>query len=194
MTQPLNSSRRRAMKTMAGMLGLGLSASQLNALAAYNPGSNQRGQVFDQNQWPCAQALANVIIPATATPGAGDIDVHAYVDHHLSACSGEAEQRKVQAMLSQLDHAATSKHNQPFAALADDAQIELTKALAGGQPPFDSVAQQGFAQFKPLVVFGYYTSELGATQELNYLPIPGGYDGDYTFAEAGKAWSLQPFV
>jgi hypothetical protein len=29
---------------------------------------------------------------------------------------------------------------------------------------------------KELTLFGYFTSEVGCTQALNYLPIPGRYD------------------
>lgn len=47
-----------------------------------------------------------------------------------------------------------------------------------------------FKQFKALVTFGYYTSEIGASQELAYLAIPGGYKGNFKFKDVGKAWAL----
>lgn len=45
-----------------------------------------------------------------------------------------------------------------------------------------------FRQMKELVLAGYYTSEVGATQELRQNPM-GTYRGDVPFAEIGRAWA-----
>ena len=45
-----------------------------------------------------------------------------------------------------------------------------------------------FAILKPLTVAGYYTSEIGATQELRQNPM-GVYKGDIPYAEIGRSWS-----
>lgn len=55
---------------------------------------------------------------------------------------------------------------------------------------FDNTDREGLKQLKALVVFGYYTSEPGATQELAYLAIPGGYKGNFKLKEIGRAWAL----
>jgi hypothetical protein len=46
-----------------------------------------------------------------------------------------------------------------------------------------------FYKLKLLTVLGYYTSEVGATQELSYNPVPGRYEGDYDFDKVGRQWS-----
>ena len=38
-------------------------------------------------------------------------------------------------------------------------------------------------------MFGYYTSEVGATRELRWLPMPGRYLVDYPLDEVGRAWA-----
>ena len=48
-------------------------------------------------------------------------------------------------------------------------------------PPF-------FRMMKELTISGYYTSEIGATQELHENPM-GAYLGDVAYAEIGKAWA-----
>ena len=40
-----------------------------------------------------------------------------------------------------------------------------------------------------MTVAGYYTSEVGATQELRWLAAPGRYDADVPLAEVGRAWA-----
>ncbi|WP_420455978.1 gluconate 2-dehydrogenase subunit 3 family protein [Rubrivirga sp.] len=49
-------------------------------------------------------------------------------------------------------------------------------------PPF-------FRQLKELTLAGYYTSEVGATQELQWLAAPGRYDADVPLSEVGRAWA-----
>ena len=39
-------------------------------------------------------------------------------------------------------------------------------------------------------MFTYFTSELGATEALAYLPIPGEYVACMPLSEVGKAWAL----
>jgi hypothetical protein len=46
-----------------------------------------------------------------------------------------------------------------------------------------------FYKLKLLTVLGYYTSEVGATQELSYNPVPGRYEGDVDFDKVGRQWS-----
>lgn len=49
-------------------------------------------------------------------------------------------------------------------------------------PPF-------FRMMKEMTLTGYYTSEVGATQELQRVVVPGRYDGCVPLAEIGRAWS-----
>lgn len=49
-------------------------------------------------------------------------------------------------------------------------------------PPF-------FRVLKELTLAGYYTSEVGMTQELRWLAAPGYYDGDIPLSEVGRSWA-----
>ena len=42
---------------------------------------------------------------------------------------------------------------------------------------------------KELTLVGYYTSEVGATQELRYERAPGRYDGCMPYEDLGRAWA-----
>jgi hypothetical protein len=46
---------------------------------------------------------------------------------------------------------------------------------------------------KELTLLGYFTSEVGATQILQYLPVPGRQQGCIPLREAGngKTWALE---
>jgi hypothetical protein len=42
---------------------------------------------------------------------------------------------------------------------------------------------------KELTLLGFFTSEVGATQALRYLPVPGKYDGNVPYKKGDKAWA-----
>lgn len=42
---------------------------------------------------------------------------------------------------------------------------------------------------KELTLVGYYTSEVGATEELTYVRVPGRWEGCIDFSEIGRAWA-----
>ena len=54
--------------------------------------------------------------------------------------------------------------------------------------PEDVGRQAFFRTLKELVLVGYYTSEVGATQELRVNPM-GSWTGDMPYSEVGRAWA-----
>ena len=60
---------------------------------------------------------------------------------------------------------------------------EIVKRATTSNKPF-------FVQMKGLTVTGYFTSEIGATQALDYLPIPGRFDGSWPMPKGQKSWAL----
>ena len=183
--------RRTAIKQMAGLLGLTLSASSLNALAQSSAASIQRATKFlDPEQLQMTGEIAEMIIPATDTPGALATDVHGFIDHYLVECMTKAEQDTFLTGLKKINLVAEEKFHKTFLACTPKQHVELITELDKGTGDFNSVDQQFFKLFKSLTLFGYYTSEAGATQELAYLAIPGGYKGNFPFAKIGKAWAL----
>ena len=47
-----------------------------------------------------------------------------------------------------------------------------------------------FRMMKELTLLGYYTSEVGATRELRYEPVPGRYEGCVPFTTIGRTWAV----
>jgi hypothetical protein len=50
-----------------------------------------------------------------------------------------------------------------------------------------------FRFLKALIVFGYFTSEVGVTKALNYQPVPGGFIGSIPANSDTKSWSPQAY-
>ena len=65
--------------------------------------------------------------------------------------------------------------------------MEAQTGTAGG-PPVPK-APPFFRQLKELTLAGYYTSEAGATQELQWLAAPGKWTADAPLSEIGRSWA-----
>ncbi len=46
-----------------------------------------------------------------------------------------------------------------------------------------------FRMMKELTLWGYFTSEAGATKALRYVAVPGKYEGCIPYKKGDKAWA-----
>lgn len=53
----------------------------------------------------------------------------------------------------------------------------------------DAEANHFFTMLKQLTLTGFFTSEVGMTQALRYVKIPGKYDGDYPYKKGDRAFA-----
>jgi hypothetical protein len=47
-----------------------------------------------------------------------------------------------------------------------------------------------FTMMKQLTIWGYFSSEIGATQALRYVEVPGRYEGCAPYTKGEKAWAI----
>lgn len=184
--QPISAERRATMLRLAGLCGLALSGEAMAALAAptTTPG------LLTPEQLALTGVLAELIIPKTDTPGALAVGAHRTVSHLLKACASKQQQAQFIAGLERIDAAARAQGGKPFTALASARQVALLRALDAGSAPFDANDQQFFMRLKSFTAFAYYTSEAGATRELAYAPVPGGFKGNVPLKKIGRNWAL----
>lgn len=192
--QEINTSRRSAIKSLALACGLVLSSSSLAALAAAVTAptdmSRSKKTLLNADQLALVRELGEIIIPTTDTPGAIGAGVHDFINHFVAYCASTAEQQQLINGLTTIEHSAQTRFGKPFLGAGKTQQIELLTNMEKAADGFSQSDRQFFKQLKALVTFGYYTSEIGASQELAYLAIPGGYKGNFKFKDVGKAWSL----
>jgi hypothetical protein len=183
--------RRLALKQMALLCGLTLSAQTLDVLGATVKGTMPHvTKFFTPDQLQMTGEIADLIIPTTETPGALAVNVHGFLDSYLAECVSKEEQKQFLDGLKRINSVAEDKFHKTFLACTHKQHIQLLTAIENADLGFTAEDKNFFRRFKSLTLFGYYTSEVGATQELAYLAIPGGYKGNFPFAKVGKAWAL----
>ena len=181
--------RRDALAGMAAMFGAGLFAPIARAAAApMTPISAGPPSVavFTPQQRALMTALSERVMPATDTPGAIAAGVPDFIEKLLADWAMPEDRVPILAGLdaiearSQADYATAAAMATPE---QQDALLTLAMEdkLPGGWEFFD--------KFRQLVITGYFTSEIGITQEREYLPVPGRYDGAYPYSEVNRVFS-----
>ena len=120
--------------------------------------------------------VADMIIPATDTPGALAVRVPEFIDLLLSEWYDDAARSRFLGGLAALDARSRTEHNAAFADLAAADQAALLTAL-DGQHGAEGSAEEAFGTLKELVVYGYFTSETVMRDVLQTVILPGRFDG-----------------
>ena len=187
--------RRVAIEMAIVALGA-VSNSAARALAAGVSTAAPRRLVFNPNQRAMISILAELIVPATDTPGA----IQAGVPHFIETMVGDwctgPERNLFFAGLAALDADCMRDHDVVFLSCSPKQQTQALGAAelkARAHPAASDVASDSntpfFTTLRELTVLGYYTSELGATRELRYNPVPGHFDGDLPWTPQSRQWS-----
>jgi hypothetical protein len=125
--------------------------------------------------------VADTIIPTTDTPGAREAGVGPFMDFMVEQTFDAEELDRFLAGLDEMDSRSLRTVGATF---LDATETQRTSVLAtmeieavalrleddNSQPHF-------FTMIKELTLFGYYTSEIGMTEELGWRMIPGSFDG-----------------
>jgi len=164
--------RRAALERLSLMLGGALSAPLAAGLMGQVLNTGASVEVTEAQKALLAE-LADVILPTTDTPGAKAAGVEAFIVRLMRDCHVLAEQETFYAGLAKIDAASQTAHGN--GAVVWDA----TKTNTGF-----------FRRMRELTVTGFFISEIGATQALEYLPVPGRFEGDVPMQPGQKAWAI----
>jgi hypothetical protein len=202
---------------MALMMGAAISATTMGALLEscnHTPDKAGAKLLFSTDQQALITQLADLIIPTTDTPGAKAAGVGPFITMMIGECYPEKAQNIFTDGLADVDSRANKQFSKNFLALTADQQNQLLKALAdetakqkvedkkkadADKPAaLDAVnkkpKKKGDAYFfqiiRELTLLGYFTSEIGASQALVYVPVPGRYEGTTTLKPGQKAWAM----
>lgn len=145
-------------------------------------------------------AISDVIIPTTDTPGAKDAGVDRFIVQIIKDCVDVKTKNHFINGLKALQGYSLDSYSKPFTkcSIQEKEQIiakfekmsffnnstlrKIRNRLIG--KPF-------FVMLKEYIIEGYCSSELGATQGLSYVMIPGSYKGKIKIEEGQKAWATK---
>jgi hypothetical protein len=177
--------RREALRRAALLLGGALSAPAIAGVLAGCDSRSVSGRALTSEQLELMATIAEHIIPETDTPGARATDAHIFIDKMLAEHYPAAERDRVLDGLARL-RASDGR-------LFIRCSVEEQRAMLAGvdEEAFADRSQpHWFRTIKELTVLGYYTSEIGATQELKHVAVPGRFDACVPFEQIGRTWAV----
>lgn len=174
--------RRDALQRLTLLLGGALSAQLTAGLMGQVINLGPSVSVSAEQQKLLAEA-ADTIIPTTDTPGAKEAGAEQFIVRVLRDCYVREEQEKFYTGLAKLEEDSRTQYHKGFAELDAAQRKELMTKTAKSNKAF-------FLRLKELTVTGYFCSEIGASKALEYLPIPGRFEGDVPYQAGQKAWAL----
>jgi hypothetical protein len=184
--------RREALRLLAAGTALQLAPRNLMAVlreARRLIGPPATPRTLNAQQYATVQALAERILPRTETPGATDVSASEFVDQMLTEWYDERDRTRFLAGLANVDVRSTALFGKNFVGATPDQQAEILMAL--GEQMVDDVGRMQdpridreshidanfYSMLRQLTLTAYYTSEIGATQELHFEIIPDSHQG-----------------
>ncbi len=183
--------RREALRLLAAGTALQLAPRNLMAMlreARRLLGAPAGPRTLNTQQYATVQAMAEMILPRTETPGATDVGATEFIDLMLTEWSDERDRSHFLTGLANVDVRTTALFGKNFVGASPDQQAEILTALGegmienrdrmrehlsgGSQPDADF-----YSMLRQLTLTAYYTSEMGATQELHFQIIPNSHEG-----------------
>src|SRR5688572_13917084 len=121
--------RREALKLVGLLMGGAVSSSVAAGVLSGCGTRSEHGaaalQTLTAAQDELVATVADLIIPATDTPGARDAGVNIFIDGMLTVVYTEAERERFLAGLADLDDRARAAGNASFVEAAPDVQVDL---------------------------------------------------------------------
>lgn len=150
--------------------------------------------LFSKSQVKLLNEIADTIIPETDTPGAKAAKVGQFIATFVSDCYEPADQQRFMEGLTSLQAASEKANGKSFQKSSPAQRTALLNALDKeqrefhkGKRPAPGQPAHYFRTLKDLTLWGYFSSEIGATQALRYVEIPGRYE-TIDYKKGDRAW------
>jgi gluconate 2-dehydrogenase gamma chain len=191
--------RREALRRTAFLMGGALSAPAILGVmkgCTAKPTINWKPEFLSNDQGILISRVADIIIPKTDTPGAVEVGVPGFIDQMLKDVYSKEEQQSFMNGLKAFEERAEKEIGDVFIEASEEEQVAFVtkvhkEAVEANRSTSPAPPKPFILMTKELTMLGFFTSEAGATQVLQYVPVPGAYKGCVPLSEAGngKTWA-----
>lgn len=199
MIQHSGMDRRGLLQRALVLAGVAVLPGGAEALAAAVAGGKRQ---LEPARYALLTAVADTIVPKTATPGAVEAGVPPVVDALLGAWAAPARRAELIGALDRIDGLARAKYQRGFAALTPAERagvltpydVEALKPAPAGpaQNALDRMSpryvEPGYGKLKELIVLVFYYSEAALTHDLAYEHAPGQWQPSIPITPGTRPW------
>jgi hypothetical protein len=164
-------------------------------------------EFYNKDEFRLIEVLADAIIPETDTPGAIGAGVPNYIDAMMKSWASAETKTTHRQALREISAKLEELGGDRLERLSPEARVQAVsrldaEAYAEGEPPgWLAVWQRGapmptegevgvkYRWLKSFIALVYYSTEIGATQELQFELVPGRWESDAPLSEIGRTWA-----
>lgn len=174
--------RRQALERISYLLGSTIIGSATLLCPGFTFTSKPENDLFDKSKIDLMNEIGETILPKTSTPGAKDANVGAFMAICVKDCYTPADQQMFLSGLTKIDQQSKDSYGKGFMGVSPRQRTDLLNRILAESKTYNAQKKAGesahyFGMFKELTLFGFMTSEVGATKFLKYNPAPGRFDG-----------------
>jgi hypothetical protein len=188
--------RREALSSVALLLGGTIIGSEMFLSGCTNADKKigSAGINFSQDDISFLDEVGETIIPVTDTPGAKEAKIGEFMHTIVRDCYEPKDQQIFIDGMGKLNEASNKMNGKGFLASTPEERKKLLIALDKEQKEYATAKKPTdpahyFRMMKELTIWGYFTSEPGATKALRYVAVPGRYEGCIPYKKGDKAWA-----
>jgi glucoside 3-dehydrogenase (cytochrome c) hitch-hiker subunit len=187
----LSLTRREAIARLATLMGSTLMAPRL--LSAASAPVTAPAAPATAVDLALLDEIGETIIPTTDIPGAKAVQIGAFIAMMVDACSPPAEQADFHAGVAELARTFREKHGHAFVGAPAVERTAFLNTLDREQRAYTTKKEvtdpaHYFHLLKELTILGYFSSEIGCTQALRFVEVPGSFNGSAPYAKGDHAW------
>lgn len=174
--------RREAILQVGLLLGGTVIGSSTFLVTGCKSKPDKVNDLFDRGQLGLLDEIAETIIPITDTPGAKAAKVGEFMGVMVKDCYALNDQNIFIEGIVTLNAVCQKKYGNVFMDCDGRQRTEILTALDAEQKVYTAKKKEEdpnhyFRMMKELTLLGFFTSEIGAKKILNYVRVPGRYDG-----------------
>lgn len=186
--------RREAIQRVAMLIGGSVIGANLFLEGCTRTATKDVATLFETDTIDFLGDLAEAILPKTSTPGAKEAGVGAFIPVMIRDCYTEIDQKSFLDGLNKVDERSTKDFNKKFQELSNEERLQFVNTLDKEAKEYQKNKETEdpnhfFTMLKQLTLTGFFTSEVGMTQALRYVKVPGKFDGDYPYKKGDKAFA-----
>ncbi|MCR9016572.1 gluconate 2-dehydrogenase subunit 3 family protein [Aquiflexum gelatinilyticum] len=182
--------RRDALKSVVLMMG-GTMVGANVILTGCAPDDQIVGLEFSPKDIAFLDEIGEAIIPTTDTPGAKAVGIGGFMVMMVKDTYNTEQQTAFVDGLNFIKKDFKSSKGRDFMdATLEERTAYLNELKAKATADTEDKNAGVVKMLQDLTVLGYFTSEIGATQQLRYYEVPGKYDPCIEYKPGEKAYAI----
>lgn len=188
--------RREAISRTAFLLGV----PTIIGAEAFITGCTPKRDIFSEPDFSPEKIafldeVGETILPTTASsPGAKAAQIGEFMRVIVTDCYEENDQKIFMEGVAKINEKSEQDFGKNFLDLSAEDKLALLNGINEEMNTYNETKKEGdpnhyFSLIKQLTLWGYFTSEVGSTKALNYLPLPGKYEGCIPYQKGDKLWA-----